>query len=57
MHHAAQVFANDVKLNIYNTTYLESVKIGMLISIRYNGYLKGVIRWVTNRQADSIDCY
>ena len=57
MHHAAQVFANDVKLNIYNTTYLESVKIGMLISIRYNGYLKGVIRWVTNRQADPIDCY
>ena len=36
---------------------IERTKIGMLMSIRYNGYLEGIIRWVANRQADSIDCY
>ena len=53
--HAGNVLANDVEFQIDCTANLDCVEIGVVVSVWYYAYLKGVCRWVAYGQADTVD--
>ena len=48
MHHAAQILADDIEFNVYDTSYLESMEVGMFVCIRDDGHLETIVRRVAN---------
>ena len=57
MHHAAQILANDVEFNVYNTTYLESVEVRVFVCIRNDSHLETVVSRITYSKAYTIYSY
>ena len=45
--HPTDIFTDNIKLDIHYAANNESMEIGMLISIRYDSHLEGIIRRVT----------
>ena len=42
--HPTDIFTDNIKLDIHYAANNESMEIGMLISIRYDSHLEGIIR-------------
>ena len=57
LHHAAQVFADDVEFQIYHTSYVQRVEISMFEGIWDDRYLERVLHRVTYGQAHPVDGY
>ena len=57
MHHAAQVFAQDIKFDIHNSSCLYPVEIGVLVGIGNNGYRKSIVSGIANSKTDSVHTY
>ena len=55
MHHAAQIFANDVELEVYNATNGEVVEVGMLESIWNDAYLESVVCGTAYGEGNAVD--
>ena len=57
MHHTAQILADDVELNVHDTSHLEGMEVGMLVSIRNDGHLETIVGRIAYSQTYSIDGY
>lgn len=57
LHHSTEIFTDNIELQIYNTSYFKCMEIGMFVSIGNNGYLKSILRRITNCQTYSIYRY
>ena len=55
--HPTDIFTDNIKLDIHYAANNESMEIGMLISIRYDSHLEGIIRRVTYCQTNTIYRY
>lgn len=53
-HQSADVFANDVELEVDHRAYLDIVEISILKGVRDDGDLEGVICGIANCEADTI---
>ena len=53
-HHSADIFSDNIELNIYDRPYLNLVKISMFVGIRNDGHLKTIVGRITNRKVYSI---
>ena len=56
LHHAAQILADNIKLQVHYATNLKRMEVGMLIGIWDNGNLESIFSRITDRQTNSIHC-
>ena len=56
LHHAAQILADNIKLQVHYATNLKRMEVGMFIGIWDNGNLESIFSRIADRQTYSIHC-